>query len=192
MHAIAPDPRYLTTVDGALRYETNVFDVQAQTWPDLRRRRAGVRPRCTDSWCHGAPGVGLARWELMRHPALATQREQIADDLARAVRATAAASAGAHDDSLCHGLLGALELLALTAGTGPAGPDRDSFERTVAATVAGGERDGWRGGQRGADEPPGLMCGLAGIGYGLLRLARPARVPSVLLLQPPSAGTVRP
>jgi lantibiotic modifying enzyme len=29
------------------------------------------------------------------------------------------------------------------------------------------------------------MTGLAGIGYGLLRLADPARVPSVLTLAPP-------
>jgi lantibiotic modifying enzyme len=33
---------------------------------------------------------------------------------------------------------------------------------------------------------PGLMVGLAGIGYGLLRLADPQRVPSVLVLAPPS------
>jgi lantibiotic modifying enzyme len=33
---------------------------------------------------------------------------------------------------------------------------------------------------------PGLMTGLAGIGYGLLRLARPERVPSVLVLAPPA------
>jgi lantibiotic modifying enzyme len=33
--------------------------------------------------------------------------------------------------------------------------------------------------------PPGLMVGLAGIGYGLLRIASPERVPSVLVLSPP-------
>jgi hypothetical protein len=32
---------------------------------------------------------------------------------------------------------------------------------------------------------PGLMTGLAGIGYGLLRLAEPRRIPSVLTLEPP-------
>ena len=34
--------------------------------------------------------------------------------------------------------------------------------------------------------PPGLMVGLAGIGYGLLRLAYPEQVPSVLVLAPPA------
>jgi lantibiotic modifying enzyme len=32
---------------------------------------------------------------------------------------------------------------------------------------------------------PGLLTGLAGIGYGLLRIALPERVPSVLSLEPP-------
>jgi hypothetical protein len=36
-----------------------------------------------------------------------------------------------------------------------------------------------------AVETPGLMTGLAGIGYGLLRLAVPTRVPSVLVLEGP-------
>jgi lantibiotic modifying enzyme len=34
-------------------------------------------------------------------------------------------------------------------------------------------------------ETPGFMVGLAGIGYQLLRLARPDEVPSALLLAPP-------
>ena len=37
-------------------------------------------------------------------------------------------------------------------------------------------------------EPPGLMVGLAGVGYTLLRQADPAALPSVLLLAPPAAG----
>ena len=32
------------------------------------------------------------------------------------------------------------------------------------------------------------MTGLAGIGYGLLHLAEPLHVPSVLLLRPPSVS----
>jgi hypothetical protein len=35
------------------------------------------------------------------------------------------------------------------------------------------------------------MTGLAGIGYGLLRLAHPELVPSVLLMEPPSGISSR-
>jgi len=38
-------------------------------------------------------------------------------------------------------------------------------------------------------ESPGLMTGVAGIGYSLLRFALPEAVPNVLLLAPPCSGT---
>ena len=41
-------------------------------------------------------------------------------------------------------------------------------------------------------ETPGLMTGLAGIGYGLLRLAAPERVPNVLGLAAPVPFERRP
>jgi lantibiotic modifying enzyme len=47
------------------------------------------------------------------------------------------------------------------------------------------DRAGWQCGGPGAVEIPGLMIGIAGIGYQLLRLAEPQRVPSILLLEPP-------
>jgi lantibiotic modifying enzyme len=47
------------------------------------------------------------------------------------------------------------------------------------------DRHGWQCAGPGGVEMPGLMLGLAGIGYQMLRLADPDRVPSVLLLAPP-------
>src|SRR3954454_25036882 len=61
----------------------------------------------------------------------------------------------------------------------------DRQTRTVLASIA---RDGWLCGTRGGVEAPGLMNGLAGIGYGLLRLADPERVPSVLTLETPGSS----
>ena len=45
--------------------------------------------------------------------------------------------------------------------------------------------NGYRCGTPLGVETPGLMTGLAGIGYGLLRVAEPQRVPAVLVLAPP-------
>ncbi|MBW4699013.1 MAG: hypothetical protein KME03_14150 [Aphanocapsa lilacina HA4352-LM1] len=39
-------------------------------------------------------------------------------------------------------------------------------------------------------ETPGLMNGLAGIGYGLLRMAVPNYVPSILTLEAPKSELV--
>jgi lantibiotic modifying enzyme len=55
----------------------------------------------------------------------------------------------------------------------------------MAGVLSNIEHDGWRCGNPLAVESPGLMAGIAGIGYGLLRCAEPTRVPSVLSLAPP-------
>ena len=77
------------------------------------------------------------------------------------------------------------------AGTDPAFPDVAEVGRVAASLVDNGERDGWLCGVPNGTTTPGLMPGLAGIGYNLLRLADPGRVPSILLVEPPSAGTRR-
>ena len=59
----------------------------------------------------------------------------------------------------------------------------------IAASVLDSiNKHGWLCGIPMGVETPGLMTGLAGIGYGLLRLAEPERVPPVLTLGPPPAG----
>jgi lantibiotic modifying enzyme len=51
------------------------------------------------------------------------------------------------------------------------------------------DEHGWISGVPHGVETPGLLLGLAGTGYGLLRMAAPDRVPSVLTLDPwPSLG----
>jgi len=50
------------------------------------------------------------------------------------------------------------------------------------------DTSGWRSGVPFGVETPGLMAGLAGIGYGMLRLAEPDSVPSNLTLEPPCSA----
>jgi lantibiotic modifying enzyme len=61
-------------------------------------------------------------------------------------------------------------------------------ERVAAMVLHSIERDAWLCGNPVEIESPGLMTGLAGIGYGLLRIAAPDRVPSVLALDLPRPG----
>ena len=63
---------------------------------------------------------------------------------------------------------------------------RHSFQKRQAATILTSiHQRGWLRGVPLAVETPGPMTGLAGISYGLLRLAAPQHVPSVLTLQSP-------
>ena len=67
--------------------------------------------------------------------------------------------------------------------------DRRSYEeleRTTSRIFNSMKKFGWLCGIPGGVETPGFMTGLAGIGYGLLRLADPQHVPSVLTLEPPA------
>src|SRR5262249_35924327 len=91
-----------------------------------------------------------------------------------------------HNHSLCHGDLGNLELLLQASETLAEPRWRAEVNRLAAFILEGIGREGWRCGTPLQIESPGLMTGLAGIGYGLLRLAEPAPVPSVLVLAPPT------
>ena len=65
--------------------------------------------------------------------------------------------------------------------------DRLTGRRIAGSILDDIQSNGWKCGNPLGVDCPGLMTGLAGIGYGLLRLAAPERVPSVLLLEAPRA-----
>ncbi len=89
---------------------------------------------------------------------------------------------------LCHGDLGNLDFVSQAACLDPSDELRARIDSLTRAVLASLDRDGWRCGTVAGIEAPGLMNGLAGIGYGLLRLAEPDRVPSVLAMEGPRAG----
>jgi type 2 lantibiotic biosynthesis protein LanM len=177
--------RFRTAALDAIAYERSLFCPEAGNWPDLRPEVAAAADHgpapCATLWCHGAPGIGLARLRTLRYVDDAPTRAEIGT----ALQTTLAAGFG-DNHSLCHGDLGNLELL-VHAGETLAEPRwRAEVDRLAALILAGIQAHGWRCGTPLRTESPGLMTGLAGIGYGLLRLAAPARVPSVLVLAPPS------
>ena len=134
------------------------------------------------SWCHGAPGIGLGRVLSLKH----FDDPEIRLEINAALETTLMHGFGSNH-SLCHGDLGNLELL-LQAGLKLGEPRwRAEGARHAAIILESIEQDGWLCGNPLRVESPGLMTGLAGIGYGLLRLAEPDRVPSVLALAPPSS-----
>jgi lantibiotic modifying enzyme len=148
-------------------------------------------PRASEvAWCHGAPGIALARcrgWAL-------TGDEALLADVPGAIATTAAWSRAALRSlrgsyCLCHGLAGNAEIVADCAAVlpGPAAEVdglRDEVARAGAEEYAPSRR-GWPCGWLG-DEAPGLMTGLAGIARFYLRLDRPG-LPSLLLPRPTEA-----
>jgi type 2 lantibiotic biosynthesis protein LanM len=178
--------RFRTAALDALEYERSRFVPAAGNWPDLRRTAAAARAEregrhaFLTAWCHGAPGIGLARLRTLPYLDDAETRAEIEV----ALRTTLAGGFG-KNHSLCHGDLGNLDIL-LEAGErlGDARWTRRALVE-ASAILARSAEEGFRSGTPFGVESPGLMTGLAGIGYGLLRLASPARTPSVLSLSPP-------
>ncbi|MEM9472506.1 MAG: lanthionine synthetase LanC family protein, partial [Pseudomonadota bacterium] len=61
-------------------------------------------------------------------------------------------------------------------------PKAKCHAESILADIAG---RGWISGDRSGTEGPGLMTGISGLGYQMLRMAEPASVPSILTLEPP-------
>lgn len=139
-------------------------------------RRSGAP---SSGWCSGDAGIVLSRL-----------RAGIPTDL-EAYLESAANRPVLADMSLCHGELGAVEpLLWLAEGDDPA---IEAVRRRRAGLIlAAVQQYGPQCGTPRGVTSPGLLTGLAGIGYGLLRLGFAQRVPSVLLLEPTPVPTSAP
>jgi len=167
------DPReeWRSLVHEAYAFEQSLFDPEVGTWKDVRRGTGA--PTCF--WCYGAPGIGLAV-DGMRD----ILGDHACDDALRSAAEVTWRFGFVNSHCLCHGNLGNAELFRVLG-------DHDRARRMVGAVANDFRARGiWRCGLPADATTPGLMCGLAGIGYGLLRQIDPL-VPNILLLEgPPS------
>jgi type 2 lantibiotic biosynthesis protein LanM len=166
----------LDTARAAHRYERTLFAAPQRNW-----RIVGPN-NFMAAWCHGAPGIGLERVLVLE----ALDDADLRADVDAALQTTADAAPHG-SDHLCCGRLGRAEVL-LTAGRRLG---RKEWVEAAQATAAGVAERAAR--ERRFAVPstefeypvfhPGFFKGLSGIGYELLRVALPARVPSVLGLE---------
>jgi type 2 lantibiotic biosynthesis protein LanM len=187
LYKLTGEERFRATALQAEAYERSLFSRENENWPDLRKLDTAGQTTDEDqysfltTWCYGAPGIGLARLSSIKQVDGAAIRAEIDTSL----KTTMNHGFGLNH-SLCHGDIGNLELL-LQASLVLDKPEwHFQVERIAAMILDSFDRYGWLCGNPQRVESPGLMTGLAGIGYGILRLAEPSRVPSVLVLAPPA------
>ena len=176
------ETRFREAAEAAIAYERSTFVPEEGNWPDYRPwpGRDPAHPRYEVAWCHGAPGIGLARIDnlhLMDDP---DTREEIRVALGKTVQAELGKG-----DCLCHGEFGNLDVLLHAGQRVEESWWSETGGRRARDTLAGIAQRGFVCSSGSSLSPPGLMVGLAGIGYGLLRLAHPNQIPSVLVLAPP-------
>jgi lantibiotic modifying enzyme len=193
LERVDSDTVWRDALKAALAYEKHWFLPSQGNWPYLFAEDAQSlddRPQsCGMAWCHGAPGIALSRlalWRITRNAAYLKSAtialQTVASDLSRP-----APTAGMND-SLCHGPLGNADIL-LTASQVLDDPQwRDAAARAAREAIARYATDPtWQSGL-GVDDgtSAGLMLGVAGTGYFLLRLAQPTVPLSALLPFVPS------
>jgi len=171
------DPRFRAAAESAIAYERSTFVPEQSNWPDFRKWNSAPKgeaagARFCVAWCHGAPGIALARMDSLPYLDDRATRDEIRVGLEK----TAESGFGI-DLCLCHGDFGNLDIVTLAEQR--MGPEWSQIRQRLVPDLLASLST------KQAPPAPGLMVGLAGIGHTLLRLAYPGRVPSVLVLEPP-------
>lgn len=172
-------------------YERQWFSQEHENWPDFRAIAAAMSspgtPGYMVAWCHGAPGIGLSRLRAFEIIGGDTMRSEAEAAIRTTTRLLNHASLAPQSDfTFCHGRAGNAELLLYAEkvlGDAAAGDlARAVGQQGIEAFY---RKDlPWPCGVPGGGETPGLMLGIAGIGYFYLRLFDPAGVASALLVGP--------
>ncbi|HEX6595453.1 MAG TPA: lanthionine synthetase LanC family protein, partial [Acidimicrobiales bacterium] len=184
------DDRFAEAAGQAFAYERTWLNRDEGNWPDLReldwsRLHLGEEPPYLPFWCHGGPGIGLAR---LRAYALTGDGLALAEAAAAIDTSTAnafRAGGGETNLSLCHGLGSLSELHLVAADVTGEGEHADIARRLAELTLKGLAADLGEDvpcGVPNGGETPGLMLGLAGVAATLLRLADPSALPPPLLV----------
>lgn len=160
--AVTGNDDLLPLVEDAVTWEAAQFDPDRREWPDLRH----PQPRFKSAWCHGGPGIVLARLAMLA----VLDTPQIRADIRAGLEVITTQEHIAIPNHLCCGLTGHVSIL-ITAAHRLDRPDLLEHARRIINTI---DVDTL------ADNPT-LFRGLAGLGYTLLRLDDPT-LPDVLTL----------
>lgn len=188
--------KFLEGAEKAFEYEDYWFNKEKDNWPEFRIDNNSPTTVNDDNnftystaWCHGAPGIGLSR--LRAYDIL--KKDQYRIDSEAAIRTTMLLSQkrlGTYSEtnySLCHGLAGICETLQYASQIFD--KKNNLYQPLYLQVAIQGinqyihDNVPWPCGAL-CGEVPGLLLGLAGIGYFYLRLYDPNRVPSILILLP--------
>lgn len=166
---------FLEAACEAVDFEDALYCESACNWPDLRTSAAHATNYACQ-WCHGAPGIAMARTQLLEALDRPNEREMI-----DAALATTQKGAGIGPDHLCCGTFGRVDVL-LTCGLRLDRSDLVDHAITLAASAlnAAAIRGDFAWPHGAGRFSPGFFSGRAGVGYQLLRLKRPEVLPSIL------------
>lgn len=178
--------QYLNMANRLLVYENHYYSEIEQNWRDLRYTDSYV---FADFWCHGAPGIALARAEIMRHLEAmnllqAQEWDFVTQDYKNALQTLLNRGNKYNSFCLCHGILGNADIL-LHLSKLMNDPNLVNVANDWASQAIVGF-ESYKSSDRliARLECDGLMSGTVGMGYEYLRLID-ERVPSILAFELP-------
>lgn len=185
----AGQPELLAATREAIAWERSLWVESEGNWLD---RRNGDEAMFWNGWCHGAPGIVLARSGVFPFFERSDDRRLVEDDIRRGLDRLLDPEPSPVDH-VCCGVFGRVDI-ALSAASALGDPDLGRRARELAsraverARTEGGFR--WEPNQEPGRVVPAFFVGDAGVGYTLLRLIDPS-LPSVLALEQPFAERSR-
>jgi len=180
LYKVTGDVAFYEAAADGIGFEGRAFVADHNNWQDYRRAatRLAQGPMFCMAWCHGAPGIGLGRIAALD----VMDTSEVRRDIEAALASTSQADLLPRDH-LCCGNTGLMDTLC-TAGErfSEGGWSRKARQLAAKAVARGNRRGSFSIAFENGFFNPSLFQGTAGVGYQLLRLADPAKIPSVLLL----------
>ncbi|KGX85049.1 type 2 lanthipeptide synthetase LanM family protein [Pontibacillus litoralis] len=167
-----PSDQLEEIIQNGINYENTFFNAEKGNWFSTHLDKYLL------AWCHGGPGILLSRCILHES---GIENDELSRDIEAAYNSGMLSKTG-KNYSLCHGDMGLIDILMV------AEVKMDGYKKQkVSALREQIIQEVFSNSQIQADiNSVGLLNGIASIGYGLLRLASPNQVPSVLILEKPN------
>lgn len=169
---------FFDAAQDCLAYEEANYDEESYNWPDLREDDVG-RPlrKMICQWCHGAPGIGLARIGKVKLGSALTLVEKDIRNAAKCANMNWPNSV----DSLCCGTLGSIEFLKEAATLLDDEQLHQLGDQRLKEVISNKYECGsYVLGAGSTQFNLGFFRGLSGVGYTLLRRINPD-LPNVLI-----------
>ncbi|RGM12516.1 type 2 lantipeptide synthetase LanM [Mediterraneibacter gnavus] len=177
---------YQNAIHFGLIYENTMYSDKYNNWLDNReeaKKEENSDNRCMAAWCHGAPGILLARSKMYNLVKDSSDYITVECDIERALFATKMYGL-TDNDCLCHGNLGNTEILLEYSKECNDEEVRHmmlSARTQIAVDIINENYDCARSYLYGY-KIPGFMTGISGMGYSLLRDLYP-ELPCILALE---------
>lgn len=181
LYAATKELVFLSAAEEAIAYEQSVFSLRGNC-PDFRSAAMdNARLSSVTGWCHGIPGIAIARLGGLA----ILDTDEIRQELEIALQTMHQSGLQALDN-LCCGNFGRIEALLVADQQLSRSEFLETAHKQITLVLARASQAGYF--QLLAELPaevynPGFCQGSAGIGYELLRATYPDLLPSVLLWQ---------